>query len=698
MQRNWLGKSTGAKIKFPVVRRYPKKRYEPKKNEERIEEKTVEVFTTRPDTLHGVQYIALSISHPIVVEMAVDDPNLQEFIKAAPSLSADSKAGYLLPYTLFAKNPLSLLEDSPKYTKWPLPVYVAPYVLENHGEGAVMGVPAHDARDFAFWIKHNDDELIRQVIAPLDSNVGEKIPGNQILSEAYEQPGILAPLCGSMAGFKSTDASRKIIADLADAGSLAKCAETWRLRDWLISRQRYWGTPIPIIHCQQCGAVPVPSQELPVELPKIQGSRFGGKDGNPLESAEDWVNTACPRCGSAARRDTDTMDTFMDSSWYFMRFVDPRNSSEPFSTEAAEANLPVDIYIGGVEHAVLHLLYARFIAKFLATTSLWPSGRGNSNRGEPFRKVINQGMVHGKTYSDPTTGRFLKPEEVDLRDRSSPKIVANGQTPTVSWEKMSKSKYNGVDPMECIKKYGADTTRAHILFQAPVNDVLEWEEERIVGIQRWFGRIWRLVHDMSSSNSAELTFMNCDSHIDPKSVLERQLWAQVQQTIISVTSSLSDTFSLNTVISDLIKLTNTMSSTSDISHTIRYHATSALLRMIGPVAPAFAEECWEQINKSLGCPNSSIFESSFPVPDGSLANFNQSTQTCAVQENGKLRFVIEIPSPPAGMTQKGNEAAMQDWTLAQISETYEGKKWITKGTDWKRVVVVRGGRTVNFVH
>ena len=691
MQRNWLGKSTGAKIKFWVERRYPHKSNKSKRNKDKVEQKTVEVFTTRPDTLHGVQYIALSISHPIVVEMAIDDPGLQEFIKATPSFPAGTKAGYLLPM-LFARNPLSFLEDSPKYSKWPLPVYVAPYVLENYGEGAVMGVPGHDARDFAFWTEHNDDEPIREVVAPIGIK-DMTIPGNKILTEAYEKPGILTSLCGNMAGLESADASRKILADLASAGGLAQDAETWKLRDWLISRQRYWGTPIPIIHCQDCGAVPVPYEDLPVELPKLQGDWFRGNGGNPLETAEDWLNTLCPKCGSKAKRDTDTMDTFMDSSWYFMRFADPHNANKPFSYEAAKKNLPVDIYIGGVEHAILHLLYARFIAKFLATTPIWPTGGRNGNEGEPFRKVINQGMVHGKTYSDPITGRFLKPEEVDVSDRSSPKMVSNGQTPNISWEKMSKSKYNGVDPMECISKYGADTTRAHILFQSPVSDVLEWEEDRIVGIQRWFHKIWRLM----PSSSEGYNSMSLDGFNDFQNASEMQLWAQVQRTICSVTLSLTDTFSLNTVISDLIKLTNSISSASDVGLVFRYQATSALVRLIAPVAPAFAEMCWEHMNQILGNPISSVFDNPFPVPDGSLAKFKESTQICAVQENGKLRFTIQISRPPPELLQKATEEAFNEWVFTQMKKTDEGKKWLAKGTEWKRILVFKAGKTVNFV-
>ena len=696
MQRNWLGRSNGAKVRFPIELRFEERSAKGRLLTTIIKNESVEIFTTRSDTLHGVQYIALSISHPIVSELAAKDSSLQAFIESTPLLSPNSKAGYLLP-NISATNPLSVLEGSPLYCKWPLPVYVAPYVLEGYGDGAVMGVPAHDARDFAFWGEHNDDEMIRRVIAPPDQSVGNSIPGDEILTEAYEQLGILTPICGTMAGFTSEYASQKLISDLADAGGLAQRQEIWGLRDWLISRQRYWGTPIPIIHCQKCGAVPVPAADLPVELPKAEASWFGGSAGNPLESAEDWVNITCPNCRGSAKRDTDTMDTFMDSSWYFMRFVDTHNTVLPFAPEAAEKQLPVDIYVGGVEHAILHLLYARFIAKFLATTPLWPSGGGDGNRGEPFKRVINQGMVHGKTFSDPVTGRFLKPEEVDISSQLRPKILLSGQPPKISWEKMSKSKYNGVDPMECIKKYGADTTRAHILFQAPVSEVLEWEEERIVGIQRWYGRVWRIVHDLCNLESGESSSTSFDWSKDLSTASEKYLWLQLQQKIMSITASLSDTISLNTVISDLIKLTNIIFSATDVSYKVRHHTARALLGMMAPVAPAFTEECWEQMNKNTGEATSSVFDGSFPTPDGSATKLEPDGQMCVVQENGYKRFVIKIPNPPPEFFKKDKENAMKKWVLNRIGETNPGKKWMSKRESWDRVVVVKGGRIVNFV-
>jgi leucyl-tRNA synthetase len=466
MQKNWLGKSVGARIKFPVIA-YDKKTHS-----------DIEVFTTRPDTLFGVQYIALASTHPIVQELAKNDFELQAFLDTIPALPPDSKVGYLLP-NVRGINPIAFEESTPDATKASLPIYVTSYVLGDYGDGAVMGVPGHDTRDHAFWKHNRYDEPIRRVIAQSadESTVA--------LDEPFAQHGHLTSHSGPYAGQTTAEATKAIV-EVLKAKGLGSAAETWRLRDWLISRQRYWGTPIPIIHCDSCGPVPVPEDELPVELPLVEGHWLKGKAGNPLENAHDWVNTTCPNCRGEAKRDTDTMDTFVDSSWYFMRYIDPHNEDQLFDPKIAEETLPVDLYVGGVEHAILHLLYARFISKFVAATSLWNS-KGN---GEPFKQLLAQGMVHGKTYSDPSTGRFLKPHEVDLSVPSKPVVISTGELANVSFEKMSKSKYNGVDPMVCIEKHSADATRAHILFQAPVSEVLEWDEEKITGITRWFQRIY----------------------------------------------------------------------------------------------------------------------------------------------------------------------------------------------------------------
>lgn len=724
MQRNWLGRSRGAKIKFGVV------------DESNIRKSLlVEVFTTRPDTLYGVQYLALSMTHPLIVSLSQTNADLKSFIDHAPSLAIDSKAGFLLP-RFHAKSPLRELTSLHDSTQRALPIYVAPYVLEAYGEGAVMGVPGHDARDHTFWKHNRGDESILRVIDPPGSTV-KATSKQRTATKIFERPGVLNSQCGDYAGLSSADASIKIVEALAKSGEAAERAETWRLRDWLISRQRYWGTPIPIVHCQNCGTVPVPIEELPIELPKLKVDWFKGKNGNPIEEAEEWVNTTCPKCRRCARRETDTMDTFMDSSWYFMRFADPANAIDPFSPEAAEAYLPVDLYIGGLEHAILHLLYARFISKFFSSTPFWPSGGGEQNAGEPFRRLISQGMVHGKTFSDPETGRFLKPDEIDIRDPSKPKIVKSGQDPNITWEKMSKSKHNGVDPTTCIRKYGADAVRAHVLFQAPASEVLEWEEDRIVGILRWFGRMWRLTQE--TKNQFEANHEHDNEAIPfkvpiPLSMTTREdfLWSQVQRTILSVTTNLTETFTFNTIISDLMELTNILLLPNESwNFALRYQSTAALLSMLAPVCPAVAEECWEELHstqrrettddkstdhqsvpkvaKTMTIP--SIFYSPFPKFDRSVTAIQSQIQTCAIQENGRLRLAVEIPLPSRDLREKSKssiakikhdgEEELTQWVVQQIENTPDGGSWLRRlrerGVTWKRIVVVHGGRVVNFV-
>lgn len=718
MQHNWLGRSRGAIITFEVLH-----------GQDLGASTQVKVFTTRPDTLFGVQYIALAVDHPLVVSLSESDSDLKAFIDRAPSLPVDSKEGFLLP-GVHARNPISILASSPDHTRIALPVYAAPYVLGSYGEGAIMGVPGHDARDHAFWKQNRGDEAILRVVDPVDSNGQANVRkrDSRVAAKPFEGSGKLNWLCGNLSGFGSAQASQLIVGELGRTGELAMQVETWRLRDWLISRQRYWGTPIPIVHCENCGTVPVPVNQLPVELPALKGDWFKSKNGNPLEATDEWVNTTCPTCNGKASRETDTMDTFMDSSWYFMRLIDPHNAVHPFSTEAAERYLPVDIYIGGVEHAILHLLYARFISKFFASTSLWPSGGGEQNKGEPFRRLVSQGMVHGKTFSDPESGRFLRPEEVDLSDPLEPKILSSGQTANISWEKMSKSKYNGVDPTNCIKKYGADAARAHILFQAPASEVLNWEEERITGIQRWFARVWRLTqetkykteadHELLASPSTSKTPF--DFPVPNPAFLtktENYKWGQVQRTILSVTKNLSETFTLNTVISDLMELTNTLLQSNEICNPrLQYHAVTALLRMMAPVTPAVAEECWEELHSirldnssnqqqssPAAAPIPSIFESPFPIFDSSLAAIESQIQTCVIQENGKWRLAVEIAKPSHELMEEGKEEELREWVLRQIEATQEGRVWSQKkiqdrgGMAWKRIIVVSGGKVVNFV-
>lgn len=759
MQKNWLGKSTGARIKFPIVAY---------KHETHTD---IEVFTTRPDTLFGVQYVALAATHPLVKSLAASDVELQAFLDTLPALPPDSKVGYLLPHVR-VMNPLASEESIPDATKATLPIYVAPYVLGDYGGGAVMGVPGHDVRDHSFWKHNRYDDPVRYVVSQSPDEATVALEDNK----PFVHHGHLTKHSGPFAGMHSKDASEKIVS-LLEAKGLGSAAETWKLRDWLVSRQRYWGTPIPIIHCGTCGPVPVPDERLPVELPSVKEHWVGGKTGNPLDHASDWVNTSCPKCDGAAKRETDTMDTFMDSSWYFMRYLDSKNPAMLVSPELANANLPVDLYIGGNEHAILHLLYARFISKFLATTSTWPDGA--KIHGEPFKQLMTQGMVLGKTYTDPSNGRFLKPAEVDLRNPAQPIVVATNNIARVSYEKMSKSKFNGVDPGTCISKYGADAIRAHILFQAPVTEVLEWDEDKILGITRWLRRL----HDFISQHRHAWLFEQSLSHgplNTPKGYLlqlpesedmlrdklhdvsegmvteftglinkpneksladDSKLWRAVQKTLMSVTESYSKTYALNTVVSDLMALTNEIIDhantdegwkSTDPTHVasldekyrrghshyvVNLGAVKELLKMMAPITPAFAQECWSMLHfeetikervwikvmsrykayRNLSSENpKSILDAPWSRPDGTYEILAPNTRPVAVQVNGKLKFVVEMSIPKEGLT----VGELERWAIEEILKTDEGRRRMVGKMDperAKRVIVVKGGATVNFV-
>ncbi|KAJ5362322.1 Aminoacyl-tRNA synthetase class 1a anticodon-binding [Penicillium brevicompactum] len=700
MQRNWLGKSYGAKVTFPVT-----------VNSAGGEQINVDVFTTRPDTLYGVEYLALSLNHPIVLKAAETNEALRNFLSEASSFAPDSKAGYRLP-DVEVSHPMRTVDTETSHLQRNLPVFVAPYVLSDYGSGAVMGVPGHDTRDMMFFKENVNTESIPLVIEAEASGIDSKnsvVPQSD--TKAFTQEGYLTSRCGKYQGMHSKEAAKLIVDDLQKVGQ-AEFVESWRLRDWLISRQRYWGAPIPIIHCGDCGPVPVPAEDLPVKLPKIEGEWLKGKKGNPLETSEEWLHTKCPSCGGPAKRDTDTMDTFVDSSWYFLRFLDSANKTAPFSPNTVQ---PVDFYIGGIEHAILHLLYARFIYKFLAGSELFPAG--GSAGTEPFKVLLSQGMVHGRTFTEPSTGRFLLPEEVDLTSPDKPLIKGTKVTPNISFEKMSKSKYNGVDPTITTSKYGADATRAHILFSAPVSEVLDWDEAKIVGVERWFGRLWKVVQDTQQSladasypipetGASHNHTIPLPSSLQDLSDADADAVLATHRTIASVTACIeSNPYALNTVVSDLIKLTNALASAPPSSPAIAYLSLSSLLRLLAPIAPALASESWEILH-TTGAKASSILTSPWPTtlltPEQVDVLSSRGGQTVAVQINGKLRCAVTIPTMETVSPQSNKALSQeeQDWIISRVLETAEGKTWLCEKNDWekrRRVIVVKGGKLVNVV-
>ncbi|GEQ70992.1 hypothetical protein JCM33374_g4673 [Metschnikowia sp. JCM 33374] len=677
MQKHWIGKSEGAEIRFTT----------------NIATE-IAVFTSRPDTIFSVQFLAVALDHPLVLEAKKTDSELEDFVSKCSEgdLDPESKEGYKLR-DIKVSIPIGV--DGAKNVSFKVPVYAAPYVLGSYGHGAVMGCPAHDIRDAEFWKLHNPDVPSLQTVGPKDKKDASE---NESLFTAKD--GVLydssilkngLPSLGIFSGLSCSKAGKKVVSCLEDVNSGQKSTQ-FRIRDWLISRQRYWGAPIPIIHCDSCGPVAVPDKDLPVLLPKVEGKHFG--KGNPLGSIDSFVNTKCPSCGSPAKRDTDTMDTFIDSSWYFFRYADPKNTDLIFDHDKASSSIPVDLYIGGVEHAILHLLYSRFISKFLGDSGLWS---GQDFRNEPIRRLVTQGMVQGKTFTDPKTGRFLKPDEVDLKGPTGPVIKANGDVPGVSFEKMSKSKYNGVDPTELINKYGTDSVRAQILFAAPVSDSLNWNEEHIQGIQRWLKKVMNMRDDVIENFKG--TFkrsLACDefsnltingevietARLNPH---EFKLYNEVHFYVNRVAQSMEHDLSLNTVISDYMKLTNylqrVIKEKQEISPHLLMDAYKKLLTIMSPVTPSVAEECWEGLSRGMGEEWKSIFWQSYPQGKVLVSPYNDYK----IIVNGKKIGTVERIKSIEGLSEDRVLDALRDHEL--LRELLKHKK-IVKVIAKKSVVSI----------
>ena len=659
MQANWIGRSKGAELHFSVVDASGKSSGE-----------RITVFTTRPDTIYGASYVVLAPEHPLVAQLTSNDHQLQveAFCDIVSSQSeqertAEDKPKRGVPLGSLVRNPAS---------GELLPIWIADYVLAEYGTGAVMGVPAHDQRDFIFARQY---ELpVKQVIIPEGSDEHAYEGG------AWTEAGVLIH-SAEFNGLKSGEA-KLAITQAAERGGWGQGRVQYRLRDWLISRQRYWGCPIPVIHCPSCGVVPVPTAQLPVELPNA--GAFSGKGGSPLAQQQQWLNVACPACGEPAQRETDTMDTFMCSSWYYLRYSDPHNTELPFDRQKVDRWLPVDQYVGGIEHAILHLLYSRFFTKVLRD-------RGLLSFDEPFTRLLTQGMVQGITYKNPATGKYIAPS--DVKDADDPRDPVSGEILETFYEKMSKSKYNGVDPSQVIDRYGADTARMFILFKAPPEKDLEWDDADVDGQFRFLQRIWRLV------DAAIARRLNLNNLVDPKAPVdsqaigapelspsERQLRRAVHTAIQEVSEDLSGDYQFNTAVSELMKLSNAMVETmADVSAPVATEALHILLLLLAPFAPHLAEELWLKLGGRRAdqpLSQSSIHRQRWPQLDP--AALVRDTIPLVIQVKGKVRGNLEVPADADAATLE---------QLALASEV--AIKWL-EGKPPSRVIVVPG-KLVNLV-
>jgi leucyl-tRNA synthetase len=556
-----------------------------------------------------------------------------------------------------------------------IPLWIADYVLAEYGTGAVMGVPAHDLRDFVFARQY---ELpVRQVIIPEGSDEHAYEGG------AWTEAGVLIH-SGRFDGLPSVQAKTAITA-AAEAEGWGRGKVQFRLRDWLISRQRYWGCPIPVIHCDSCGVVPVPAEQLPVELPRDVA--FSGKGGSPLAQLESWWQVACPCCGKPARRETDTMDTFMCSSWYFLRYSDPHNTALPFNREAVDSWLPVDQYVGGIEHAILHLLYSRFFTKVLRD-------RGLLGFDEPFQRLLTQGMVQGITYKNPHTGKYIAPG--DVADPTDPRDPATGDPLETFYEKMSKSKYNGVDPAVVIDKYGADTARMFILFKAPPEKDLEWDDADVEGQFRFLQRLWRLVDgacqrglSLADGGGGEDAVKDALAAAASNGGLngdEQALRRAVHTATKEISADLDGDYQFNTAVSELMKLSNAMASHLEGSGApFACEALRTLVILLAPFAPHLAEELWLKLGgrrEQDPLASSSVHCQVWPNVDA--AALLRDTVELVIQVKGKVRGSLDVPAD-------ADKATLEQLALA--SEI--AAKWL-EGKVPSRVIVVPG-KLVNLV-
>tara|TARA_R110002124_G_scaffold26361_3_gene94769 strand:+ start:15519 stop:18083 length:2565 start_codon:yes stop_codon:yes gene_type:complete len=636
MQENWIGRSEGAHVRFQFDGR----------------DGQLDIYTTRPDTLFGASFCAVAANHPLAQELARGNPDLADFIAECNRLGT-SEAAIETAEKMGFDTGVKVLH--PFIEGHALPVYVANFVLMDYGTGAIFGCPAHDQRDLDFARKYGLPVL--PVVAPKGTDAASFTVGD----DAFTDDGLLIN-SDFLDGLTVPDAKSKIIDRLEDMG-IGTRAVNYRLRDWGVSRQRYWGCPIPIIHCGDCGIVPVPEADLPVELPADVD--FSGT-GNPLARHPSWKHVACPTCGKPAERETDTFDTFFESSWYFARFCNPA-SDAPLDRAAVDYWLPVDQYIGGIEHAVLHLLYSRFFTRALKKC-------GYLSVEEPFAGLLTQGMVCHQTFKD-AAGKWLLPSQV-VFDGDAAKHAETGQPVTLGRsEKMSKSKKNVVDPEAIIGAYGADTARLFMLSDSPPDRDLEWTDAGVDGAWRYLNRLWRLV----TENPAPLAAADA-ARPETISTAAEEVLKATHKTIDGVSADL-EKFHFNKAVARIRELTNAVEGLKDTApdaNWVRRFALETLSLLIAPMTPHLAEALWLE----LGHEDTLVADTAWPVADP--AYLVDDLVTIAVQVNGKLRGTIELPKDCA-------KDAAEDAALAldKVQSVLEGKP--------PRKVIVVPNRIVNVV-
>ncbi|BBM36699.1 leucine--tRNA ligase [Pseudoleptotrichia goodfellowii] len=671
MQKNWIGKSTGSEVDFVLDYKFDVEKQDKESNLNIGEngEILLPVFTTRADTLYGVTYAVVAPEHPVVEEIILKkNPSLKEQIdkminEDKINRTAEDKEKEGMFTGLYVINPVNNEK---------IPLWIGNYVLMDYGTGAVMAVPAHDERDFLFAKKY--DLPIRIVINPVDKDGNVEKLSVEGMEKAFTFEGIMVN-SGEFDGVKNKEAKVKITEKLEKEGK-GKKTVNYRLHDWLISRQRYWGTPIPVIYDEDGNIYLEEKENLPVKLPT--DIEFSGK-GNPLETSEEFKNVILPN-GKKGRRETDTMDTFVDSSWYYLRYLDSHNAEKPFTKENADSWTPVNQYIGGIEHAVMHLLYARFFHKALRDM-------GYVSTNEPFKRLLTQGMVLGPSYYSQNERKYYFPKDVEVKDGKA-FSKETGEELATKVEKMSKSKNNGVDPEEIVKDYGADPARVFTLFAAPPEKELEWNMNGLAGAYRFINRLYLLISDSFefADKSAEKE-NNYGIDLSKRNEKDEEIQKKLHQTIKKVTESIEDDFHFNTAIAAVMELLNDMTAykqevidknnISSESKKIWKEVLDKVILLISPFAPHIADELWEITGKKTF-----TFEEEWPEFNEELTKENKIN--LVIQINGKVRDMVPVT---IGLSKEESE---------KLAFASEKTKKFTEGKEIVKVIVVPN-KLVNIV-